>query len=147
MSNDPRPESISASAFLGAMRRRWYVVVLCAVVATAVAYARSKDDTKNKVYSATAQLLYGFTDEAAQVGITSIGTKPDPELESATIVSQLKLRVIARRTANSLGGGITQDYVANHIRTGKGDSGDAFFVTGRTSSPDASARIANAYSR
>src|SRR3954454_23974826 len=101
MSNDPRPESISASAFLGALRRRWYVVVLCAVVATAVAYARSKDNSKGKVYSASAQILYAYTDEAAQIGTGSTGIKPDPELESATIVSQLKLPVIARRTARA----------------------------------------------
>jgi capsular exopolysaccharide synthesis family protein len=144
MHDEPRPESISVAAFLGALRRRWYVVAVCAIVAAAVAYVLSEED--EQLYRSSATILFVDTDESSRIGAVTSGPRTaDPEREVATILSQLRLPVIQRRTAEAIN--TPQGRVAGYVDVNKGDAGDSFIVAAETPRPEFSATLANAYAR
>src|SRR5438552_1658580 len=84
------------------IRRRWLIVVVCLLVAPIAAVAVSLMQPKR--YSASATLL--FRDPALDqklFGSSTFAPSGDPAREAATNLQLVSLKVVAERTAKTLG--------------------------------------------
>jgi succinoglycan biosynthesis transport protein ExoP len=131
--------------FLIALRRRWWVIALAAVIAALSAYVLSSRQTKK--YTATAALQ--FTNNSQQyaqslAGLSSfIGSNADPARLAATNADLLKLPTIARATAAQLH--IPLHRVLQDVTIGSDATSDVVPVSATDPVPSLAARIANTY--
>jgi succinoglycan biosynthesis transport protein ExoP len=127
-----------------ALRRWWWLPVLCAVVAAGNAYAISNRHTKE--YDATASLL--FRDPAIDERLfpgTFFTPSDDPERKAATNVRLVSLDVVARRAATGGTLGLTADQISKSVRVRADGNSDVVAITARRPTPDAAAALANEY--
>ncbi|MDQ6817947.1 MAG: polysaccharide biosynthesis tyrosine autokinase [Actinomycetota bacterium] len=131
------------SWFLTALRRRWWVIVVTAVIGALSAYVLSSRQTKK--YTATAAVQ--FTN--SRFDLTLAGVNPfsvsngDPARQAATEQSLLQLQTIPRLVAGSLH--IPVNRVKSDITVGSNAQSDVVPVTATDPSPALAARIANTY--
>jgi succinoglycan biosynthesis transport protein ExoP len=128
---------------LRVLRRRWWVVALCVVLAGGAAYGISS--AQQKKYSATAGLLFrnaGF--DTATLG-SPFFAPDDPARQAATNLKLVQLAAIFDRTAQALGGGITSDDVRSAISIDPEGQSSIVSVTATDSDPARAQRLANGF--
>jgi len=139
------PERFDLERLLRVLRRRWWVIGLCLVLAAGSALGFSL--AQRKEYTATASLL--FRDPGLDQGIlgTQSSSNTDPTREAATNVALVKSPAVAQRTANVLHGPLSANSIAGKMGiTAEGQS-NVISVAATDPSPGFAARLANTYAR
>jgi capsular polysaccharide biosynthesis protein len=127
-----------------AIRRRWWVVVVCALIGGAFAYWQAHK--KPLVYSSTAQVLFGGNSGLLQLfGLPTQVSNLDSGSVAATNQGLASLPIIAAHTAQALGPKTPSDGV-NVSVTAAGTS-DLADVTAQANTPAGAVAVANAYSQ
>jgi polysaccharide biosynthesis transport protein len=139
-------EAGSLSGFFGVLRRRWWVVALCAIVVPAVAVAYS--NSQEKRYTGTSSVLLqnsGFAESIAdstQGATTSTG---EPDLATAERVASLP--IIAARTSEALDGVVTPGEVSSAVSVSTSGQAQVLTFDAEHARPVIAARMANAYAK
>jgi tyrosine-protein kinase len=126
---------------VGALRRRWPIVLLCAIVGPLLAVGLTLD--KQKQYAARAEIL--FTSARFDQALFGTGSvpAPDPARQAATNLRLVDLRQVSVLTGRAMG--LPTEQVANAVVvTPEGDA-DLASVTATWSDPAFAARIADTY--
>jgi polysaccharide biosynthesis transport protein len=135
--------SLNTGHFLGFIRRRIVWVVLCVVLAAAVAYAYSKH--KTKVYTATAALTFNTSQLDQEIAGLPTSVDVDPLAQQASNLELVSLGDVAAKTAGLLGHGLTAADVSSSLSvSGKGES-NVVGISASSKSPTLAAAIANTY--
>jgi capsular exopolysaccharide synthesis family protein len=126
------------------LRRRWWTVLLCAVIAGGAAFGISAAQTKE--YSATASLLFNSQSAAQQAsGITAVSNS-DPTGQRATNLALVQHnRTVSQVVARNLGHGLTTDQVDAAVTAAQQGVANVVSVTGTWTNPRRAADIANNY--
>jgi tyrosine-protein kinase len=135
---------LSLRAALVVLRRRLWVLVICAFLVPASALAFSL--TQEKQYTASASLF--FRDPALDqklFGATFLEPSTDPVREAATNVKLVSLKAVARRTSRAVGRGLTTDQVDDKVDTSLEGQSDLVSVRATDPSPEFAAIIANTF--
>jgi tyrosine-protein kinase len=141
---EPRDADLSLQRTLLVLRRRWHWIVLCLVLATAIAFALSKAQTKK--YTATASLLFNPTSQASELaGLGSPASEPTQSSQDTNVLL-LQLDGVAGLTARKIGHGLTPRAVAGSLSISPQGDTTVVNVSSTTTSPELSADIANTYS-
>lgn len=124
------------------LKRRWWVIVLLAVVSAGAAYALAQ--RKPKQYSATAALLFQNSQlDQALFGTQVIAQNADPTRQAATNQALVELPTVSKLVAKDLG--ISTGHVERAISFGSDANSDVLSVTATDHSPGLATKIANAY--
>jgi len=129
---------------VGVLRRRWSLVALCAVLVTASAFAYSV--LQQKEYTASAQLLFqdeNFDQELFNTAV--VDQTQDPLQEQATNQQLVQLPIVSQRTAQAIGGGVTEGEVGGDISVAGVGQAKIAVISATDPSPTMAARIANTY--
>jgi capsular exopolysaccharide synthesis family protein len=125
-------------------RRRIWVVVLCAAVAAGAAFLVS--ESKTKKYTAGATLLFedpGFDQKL--FGSTFLQPAVDQTREAATNLRLVTLRVVAQRTAEKYGRGLTAGQVQQMVNVGEEGDSNLVAISVTDTSPTRAAAVANLF--
>jgi capsular exopolysaccharide synthesis family protein len=138
----PPAGAASPPSLLRAVRRRLWLIALCAVLVPAAVVAYSL--AQHKEYRASASLLLRDSGPSALVnGDSSTSSSQDDARRAATDLSLAGLPVVASRTARRLG--VSAGEVASRVDVAPVGETDLTTVNATDASPVVSARIANAY--
>lgn len=134
--------SAAVRAFLRMLRRRWPIVLVCALVAGAATYV--VQSRKTPLYQATATLLFRDPGLSSEFGGGSLfQPSSDPAREAATNLKLVTSADVAVATARALG--IPQAQVTHDVTAASEGNSDVVAVTATNPVPAQAARIANAY--
>jgi receptor protein-tyrosine kinase len=136
-------KALNLEGALAVIRARILLIVACFVLAAGSAFAYSTLQTKE--YTATAKLLFrdpGLDQQAAGVPVT--GSR-DPQRETATNVSLVKLGSVAERTADKVGGGVSPDAVLASVTVAPEGATDIATVAATSKTPRQAAVLANTF--
>lgn len=123
------------------LRRRWWIIALCAIVGTSVALASALSQPKQ--YQATAKLLFRDTALAQTFfGSQTLGGTNDPERQAETNLGLVSLDAVADRAAKKIGG-ITGDEVRRTTSVQPVAASDIAAITVSASSAGRAAQVAN----
>ena len=126
------------------LRRRMWIAIACAVIVPATAFAYSS--MQEKEYSATASLLFRDPGFAQKLFGTQFFTpSSDPDREAATNLRLVSLGVVAARTADRVGGGLTRRDVAKTVEAESAGQSNVVAITATAESPRLAARLANTF--
>jgi tyrosine-protein kinase len=128
------------------LRRRLWVVLICAILVPASALVFSL--VQDKKYTAAASLF--FRDPALDqklFGSTFLEPSGDPVREAATNLKLVSLRAVASRTASAVGRGLTADQVADKVETSLEGQSDLISVRATDPSPEFAATLANTFAQ
>jgi capsular exopolysaccharide synthesis family protein len=138
----PPAGAASPPSLLRAVRRRLWLIALCAVLVPAAVVAYSV--AQQKEYRASASLLLRDSGPSALVdGSSSTPSSQDDARRAATDLSLAGLPVVASRTARGLG--VTAGDVASRVDVAPVGETDLTTVSATDASPRVAARLANAY--
>jgi receptor protein-tyrosine kinase len=138
-------EAVDFGKLLGVLRRRLPLIALCAVVVATAAFAYSRHQAKE--YTATASLVFSENPLTQQVLGLTPGSSSSQFARQASNVELVGLGDMAAKTASGLGGGLTEQKVAESLSiAGQGES-DLVAVSATATSPALAAQIANTYTR
>ena len=129
--------------FLRVVRRRLGVILLAVIVVPAVAYARSASE--QKLYSASASLLFRDPHFDQSLFGANFWETIDPAREAATNLELVSLRVVADRTARALRPGLTGREVAGKVEISAEGQADVVSVSATDPDPRFAARLANTF--
>jgi capsular exopolysaccharide synthesis family protein len=137
-------ENITLRALAAVVRRRGWLIVVCAIIAGAPTYFYFH--RKPPTYNATAALLFNETSTSAQLitGAQAVSSSDTSPL--ATDVELLYLGNTPYATARALGRGWSAARVRNAIAVSSVGATNVVDVTATAGSPAQAARIANLYS-
>lgn len=126
------------------VRRRLGLIALCALVTASAAVGVSL--LEQRIYSASAGLLF----RDAGLDQTLFGAAPatpsgDRSRDAATNVKLISLEVVAARTAQALGGGLTARDIQDHVTVAAEGQSDLVSVTATASDPKLAARLAETF--
>lgn len=136
-------EDTYISNLLGAIRRRWYIVLACLIVAPGVALAVSLGKTKQ--YDAKAEILFRESHYDQILFGSSAIPAPDPTRQAATNLKLVDLGTVSQRVAQKLG--VSAEAVRDAISVSPEGEADIASVTATWSNAAFSARLANVYSQ
>jgi capsular exopolysaccharide synthesis family protein len=128
---------------LGVLRRRWVVVLLCALVVPAVALALSL--TQPKEYAAKAQLLFQDARFDQAVFGANQTQATDPAREAATNLKLVDLDAVGDRAARRLG--LSPADVREAIKVSPEGNANLVAIVASWSEPRFAARMADTYAR
>jgi capsular exopolysaccharide synthesis family protein len=137
--------TLDLPTFLHAVRRRWWLILLLTVAATALAYGVSslQDDR----YDATADLLFRPVDPAPRIDPTT--PPPDladaPERTAATNLALASSESVARRAHEALDSGLSVEELRDRVSFEPKGQADIVSVKASAGSAEEAARIANAF--
>jgi Mrp family chromosome partitioning ATPase len=129
--------------FLGALRRRWYIVLACLIVVPGVALATSLHESKK--YSAKAEVLFKETHYEQELFGSSAAGPSNPTRQAATNLKLVGLESVSQRVARMLH--ISANEVSEAVSVGSQGEADLASVTATWGSPVFAARLANTYVR
>ena len=106
-------EPLAVRRILAILRRRWWIVALCAVIVPVVAFALSQAQTPS--YSSSSEVLLTQQNLAATItGTIDYSVNRDPERITGTQAEVARAPEVADRTVAAVGGGLTGDeFLAN----------------------------------
>jgi capsular exopolysaccharide synthesis family protein len=125
---------------VGALRRRWLVVLVCAIAAPAVALALAL--SAQKQYTAKAEILFNAP-RFDQTLFGSSGTAQDPTRDAATNLRLVDLRAVSVRAGRALG--LPTEQVAGAVAVAPEGDANLASVTATWSDPAFAARLADTY--
>ncbi len=140
-----RRESMSLEHMAIALRRRWRLIVACAVLVSAAAAGFSL--LQRNQYTASAALLFRntqFDQELFGANFTTGGTI-DPAREAATNVDLVALPTVAQRTAGALR--VPPTLIRSEVSVSGAGQADVVQVVATDPDPARAARIANTYAQ
>jgi succinoglycan biosynthesis transport protein ExoP len=129
------------SRAMAALRRRAWVVVLLALIAGGGAYLLAK--RKEKLYTATASLLFQSSNLSQLLFGNQVVSSVDPTVQAATDQSLVQLPAVARAAAAALQ--LPASTVASEVVVGSVAQSNVLSVTATDPIPDRAAKLANAY--
>src|SRR5689334_23538968 len=111
----PRDQQSSAAlALFRAVRRRAWVVVLCAVAVPGIALLLSL--VQHNEYSAKSSLLFRDPEfDQKLFGSVVVPSNTDPERDAATNVTLVSLDVVSSQVARAIGHGLTDADIRNGV--------------------------------
>lgn len=144
MNPTEQPEhALDLEQVLAILRRRWPVIALCLVLVTASAFFFSERQTKK--YTATASLVFNSEQISQQVaGLQVVGSN-EPKAQQDTNVKLLELGPTAQRTAQRIGGGLTEKQIAENREVSAEGESNVVNVSFTWTSPAMAALMANTY--
>jgi capsular exopolysaccharide synthesis family protein len=132
------------SPLLAALRRQWWLILICAVAVPFVAVDLSL--LRPKQYTSTAGLLFQTSNVVQSVlGAPASGASLDPARDAATHVEQLSSPDVSTRTARALGGAISAADVAARVAVASAGESDIVTVSATDRSPAFAAQLAATY--
>ncbi len=135
-------ERTNLEVVAAALRRRWWILVICPVIAGGIAYQASKQPAK---YSTASTLLFQVPNfDRILYGISFESPSIDPARQAQTNLSLASLPVLAHRTAAAIGG-VSASRVAADVKVSQQSRSDMYAVTATDRNPTLAARIANVY--
>ena len=138
--------SLNLEHALKVLRRRWWVVGLCFVLALAASVGLLRAQTKE--YTATASLLFTNTSVAQQASGVVAASQSDPVGQRNTDLSLVQLDdAVPEGTAAQLNAGLTAQQVSNAVSASLPGQSNVVSVSATWTSPELAARIANAYAQ
>jgi succinoglycan biosynthesis transport protein ExoP len=126
---------------VGALRRRWLIVLVCAVVAPAIAVALSLGQEKQ--YAAKADILFNAPRFDETLFGNGSSNAPDPSRDTATNLRLVDLRAVSVRTGRALG--LPTQQVADAVTVAPEGDANLASVTAKWSDPRFAARLADTY--
>ena len=142
---DSQQTSLDSGQFLGFIRRRALLVLLCVGLVGVAAYGYSKQ--KTKMYTATAALTFNTSQLDEQIAGLSASNNVTPLAEQASNLELVKLGDMAAKTARLLGHGLTEEEVSESVSASAKGESSIIAVSATSASPTLAAAIANTYSR
>jgi succinoglycan biosynthesis transport protein ExoP len=140
---DSEQTGLSTKLFLGVVRRRAPLILLCCVLVAGAAYGYSKH--KPKKYTATAALIFNndpLDQQIAGLPPTSSSSLLAQQASNRELVS---LGDMATKTATILGHGLTAEAVTKSLTIGAQVETNTVDVSSTSTSPTLAAAIANTY--
>ncbi len=131
------------SPFLHALVRRWWVIVLVAVIGGVAGYLFAQREPKR--YTATAALLFTNPSLDQQLANEQVLTNLDPNRLAATNQALVELPTVSNMVAGTLH--IPASRVSSEVSFGSTDQSDVMPISVIDSSPSMAAAIANNYVR
>jgi len=145
------PPGSDAGAALGPYVRaiRSHALVFVLVTLAALGGAAALLATRSPTYEATAELLVTplQQDDRTFIGITLLRDSGDPTRTVQTAAALIASPDVARRTAQGLGGSVTQDSVEDAIKVEPLGESNILGVTAQAASASEAATLANRYVR
>ena len=145
------PPGSDAGAALGPYVRaiRSHALVFVLVTLAALGGAAALLTMRTPTYEATAELLVTplQQDDRTFIGITLLRDSGDPTRTVQTAAALIASPDVARRTAQALGGGVTQDGVERAVQVEPLGESNILGVTAKGASGSESAALANRYVR
>jgi capsular exopolysaccharide synthesis family protein len=140
-------DMIDLGQALAVLRRRLPLIGLCVVVLAGAAFAFSKQQAKE--YTATAALQFGSSNLFAQrvLDLSSSSGSDGQTSQQASNVEIVRLGDLAAKTAQRVGGGLTEAEVRDGLEVAAAGESNIVGVSATADSPALAARIANAYVR
>ena len=136
------------SAVARAVRSRWWIVVLCALIAGGAAFAaRQLQDAE---YRASASVLFRSTNLDASVlnGRNSYFDRSnDPLRTAATNFELVQSPTLAARVSKALGGDVTADDIEQQMSFREVGSSDVVEISATNTSAGVAALVANTWAR
>lgn len=142
--SDRRDETNTLDQVLLVLRRRWRIIVLCAVLVGASAVGFSL--LQSKAYTASASLLFrdpGFDQKL--FGTSFFIPNNDPTREAATNIDLVSLPTVAARTANVLG--LRAGLIKSEVSVRGVGQANVAKISATDPSPVRAAKIANVYAQ
>lgn len=130
---------------LGVLRRRALLIVLCALLTAAVAFAVC--DRQAKKYTATASLVFNNNQQAEQVAGLQAVSISNQQAQQSTNVKLVKLGDMAEKAARQLGQGLTAEKVREDIGVEAQGESDIVNVSATEGAPGLAAAVANVYTQ
>ena len=127
------------------IRGRAGLIIACIAIAALAAVLASA--MQEKRYTASASLLFRDPGFAENVFGTSFQPQTDPTREAATNVRLVGLTIIAQKTADSLGQGLTTGDIKDEVEVSADGNSDVVTVSATDPSPANARVIANAFAR
>jgi capsular exopolysaccharide synthesis family protein len=140
---DTDQNELDLKGVLGVIRRRAFLVALCAVLTAAVAFAVCSRQTKK--YTATASLVFNNNQQAEQVAGLQAVSVSNQQAQQSTNVKLVKLGDMAEKTARRLGDGLTEKKVREDIAVEAQGESDIVGVAATETSPALAVAVANVY--
>jgi succinoglycan biosynthesis transport protein ExoP len=129
---------------LAILRRRWYWIVLCFIVATGAAYALTK--IQQKKYTAHSSVNFGGAQLAATLaGVPVLGQGGSSSVQDTNVLLLQLGGQTARKTAQIIGHGVTQATVAGALKISAVGDTTVVSIQATAASPRLAERIANVY--
>lgn len=136
-------EVLDLEQALGVLRRRAWLIVLCALVVAGAAYGFSKREAKK--YSTAASLAFSINPLSQQIAGLPASSSGNLLAQQASNLELVRLGDMAAKTASLLGHGLTAQSVAGSLHiSGQGES-SVVDVQATATSPKLAAEIANTY--
>jgi uncharacterized protein involved in exopolysaccharide biosynthesis len=132
-----------ASHYLRAIRRRWWIVAVVAVLATVGAFAYSAASPKK--YDATADVVFGKSNLLSTVFQSSGGQSLDPERDVNTNLQLVTSYPIAQRVLDRLRLPMTMSQLLAEVNVSTLGNSNVLAITARDPLPSRAASIANAF--
>ncbi len=127
---------------LRVLRRRWTLIVLCAVLVGGAAVAFSL--AQQKQYTASSSLLFSNNQFDAEIfGSSSALSIPDPVSQQATNVNLASLPTVAARTARALH--LSPGLVSSEVSVSQAGQSNVANISVTDANPARAASIANTY--
>jgi succinoglycan biosynthesis transport protein ExoP len=136
--------NLDLKQWLGMLRRRAPLILLCCVLAAGAAYGFSKHQTKK--YTATASLVFTNNQLSQQVaGLQPAGNNETQQAQQDTNLKLVQLGDMAAKTAAKLGHGLTKREVSASLSISAQGESNIVDVAATATSPVLATEIANTY--
>jgi succinoglycan biosynthesis transport protein ExoP len=132
-----------ASDHLGALARRWWLIVACAILAGAGAYGLSK--LQQPRYDATAKVLLTTAEPVNVLSHSTAAPSLDPERQLNTDIELVKLDSVAFNVQRELRVPLTRVQLLDEVSVSAEGLSNLVAITARDASPTRAAAIANAF--
>ena len=132
-----------ASVHLGALARRWWLILGCAILAGAGAYGLSK--LQQPRYEATAKVLLTTAEPVNLLLHSTAAPSLDPERQLNTDIALVKLDSVARNVRRELNIPLTSVQLLREVSVSAEGLSNLVAITANDVSPTRSAAIANAF--
>jgi polysaccharide biosynthesis transport protein len=140
----PVEEKTTLDQILLVLRRRWHVIVLCAVLVTVAAVAVS--EVQRKEYTSSSSLLFQDTQFDQELFGTNFTPQiADPTREAATNLSLVSLPTVAARAAAALH--TTTTHVQEMVTVQALGQANLVAVSATSASPAYASTVANTYAQ
>jgi polysaccharide biosynthesis transport protein len=147
MTSEPQRGQLDVEAAVGAIRRRWKLVVSAAVAAALLAFVFSllQDDR----YKASADLLFGQPEQAPKINPTEPQVeRPDaPERVAATNLALASLDRVAAEAKRQLNSPLSIEELRDRVELSPRGQADIVTITATGDTPREAARLANVFAR
>jgi receptor protein-tyrosine kinase/non-specific protein-tyrosine kinase len=136
-------QGITIRGFTRILRRRWLLIVLCALVAAGAATAYSY--SQPKLYQGTASLLFRDAGLDQTLFGSTYFAAQDPAREAATNTKLVSLGIVSERTARALGNGVTPGQVQSEVVVEAAGQSNVVSITATDRDPKLAALIPNTF--